>query len=236
MTETGPDFSIVVPVLYERDSIGVLLEHIRRLDTGNRCEVIVVDGEPNGGTIEMIEDDQVVKMISRPWRSRQMNAGAAAARGDVLVFLHADTFLPDKALSDIDAVVCNSDRVGGAFRLRFDSDRPTYRLISLFVTLRTRVNRQPYGDQALFLRRKYFEKIGGYREIPLMEDVEIVRRIRRSGGRIDILASSVRTSSRRMEAEGIIRRVIKNWLITVLYNLGVSPDKLVRYYTESYRK
>jgi rSAM/selenodomain-associated transferase 2 len=235
MAGSGPDFSIVVPVLYERDTIGPLIAHIRRVDAGSRCEIIVVDGEPNGGTIETIDDDQVVKLISRPWRSRQMNAGTAAARGDVLIFLHADTRLPDSALTDIDTVMCRSECIGGAFRLQFDSNRPIYRFMSAFVTLRSRGNRQPYGDQALFLRRDYFERIGGYQEIPLMEDVDIVRRIRRRGDRIEILDSSVRTSCRRMEAEGIARRVSKNWLISVLYNFGVSPEKLVRYYTETYR-
>jgi rSAM/selenodomain-associated transferase 2 len=235
MAESARDFSVIVPVLYERNTIGGLIEHIRRLDTDNRCELIVVDGESDGGTIATIGDDLVVKMISQPWRSRQMNAGAANARGNVLVFLHADTRLPDSALSDIDGVIHRGEQVGGAFRLRFNSDRPIYRFMSWFVTIRSRWNRLPYGDQAIFLRRDYFEEIGGYREIPLMEDVEIVRRIRRLGDRIKVLDSAVLTSCRRMEAEGIARRVVKNWLITILYHLGVSPEKLVRYYTEEHR-
>jgi rSAM/selenodomain-associated transferase 2 len=233
MTGSNPDFSIVVPVLYETGTIGGLLRHIRRLDAGERCEVIVVDGDPAGGTIETVDDPRAKTLVCAPWRSRQMNAGAAAASGDVLIFLHADTRLPDCALSDIERVAAS--RVGGAFRLRFDSDRLIYRVMSGFVTIRSRWNRLPYGDQAIFIRRDYFERIGGYREIPIMEDVEFVRRIRRLGGRLEILDSSVVTSRRRMESEGVAKRVIQNWMISVLYNLGVSPEKLVKYYSEAYR-
>lgn len=235
MTRSKPVFSIVVPVLYERQTIGDLLSHIRKIDPDGQCEVVVVDGNPNGNTIEVVDDENVVTMVSQPWRSRQMNAGAAAARGDVLIFLHADTTLPATALADIDRAL-RGDAAGGAFRLRFDSDRFVYRLMSSFVTIRSRWNRLPYGDQAMFLNRAYFEEIGGFCEIPLMEDVEIVRRIRRLGGKLVILSSSVRTSKRRMEAEGIGRRVLKNWWISFLYNVGVSPEKLIRYYTEDYRR
>jgi rSAM/selenodomain-associated transferase 2 len=230
-----PDLSIVIPVLYERDTIAGLLDHIRAIDADGRCEVIVVDGDPQGGTIGLIDDSRVVKMTSPRWRSRQMNAGAGAARGHALLFLHADTRLPGGALDDIDRVVSDDRFVGGAFRLRFDSGRLIYRLMSGFVTVRSRWNRLPYGDQALFIRRDYFERIGGFREIPLMEDVEIARRIRRLGGRLHILDSAVRTSCRRMEAEGIAKRVLQNWMITLLYNVGVAPEKLVRFYSEDYR-
>ena len=232
----SPELSIVVPVLYEEDTITGLLEHISGLDGCEHSEVIVVDGDPEGGTIGRIEDDRVFKMTSRRWRSRQMNAGASAARGHTILFLHADSRLPPGALDDIDRVVRDDRYVGGAFRLTFDSDRNIYRFISRFVTLRSRWNRLPYGDQAFFIRRQYFERIGGFREIPVMEDVEIVRRIRRSGGRLKILDSAVRTSCRRLESEGIARRVLQNWMMTVLYNVGVPPEKLVRFYSDDYRR
>jgi len=231
----SPDLSIVVPVLYEEETIAGLIDHIRGIDTDKRCEVIVVDGDPRGGTIGRIDDERVVTMISPRWRSRQMNAGAAAARGAVLIFLHADTRLPHSSLTDIDRVLQDDRYVGGAFRLEFDSDRFVYRLMSGFVTVRSRWNRLPYGDQALFFRRDFFARLGGYSEIPVMEDVDIVRRVRRGGGRLKILDSTVRTSCRRMEAEGIARRVLQNWMMTILYNLGASPEKLVKYYTEDYR-
>jgi len=235
LSNSTPDISIVIPVLYEADTIGATLDHVRNVDSGGRCQVIVVDGDPGGGTIETITRNDVMTLVSRPWRSRQMNAGAAAASGGILLFLHADTLLPDTAISDIVRVV-RGGSVGGAFRLRFDSNRLVYRIMSGFVTIRSRLNRLPYGDQAIFLRRDYFQEIGGYNEIPLMEDVEIVRRIRRFGARLTILDTAVRTSCRRMESEGIAKRVVQNWLISILYNVGVSPEKLVKYYTEDYRR
>jgi rSAM/selenodomain-associated transferase 2 len=235
LSDSTPDISIVIPVLYEADTIGDTLEHVRKIESGDRFQVIVVDGDPGGGTIETITRNDVMTLVSRPWRSRQMNAGAAAASGGILLFLHADTLLPDTVFSDIVHVV-RGGSVGGAFRLRFDSNRLVYRIMSGFVTIRSRLNRLPYGDQAIFLRRDYFQEIGGYDEIPLMEDVEIVRRIRRLGGRLTILDTAVRTSCRRMESEGIAKRVVQNWLISILYNFGASPEKLVKYYTEDYRR
>jgi rSAM/selenodomain-associated transferase 2 len=232
----SPEISIVVPVLYEQDTIGGLLGQLRVIDGKESCEIIVVDGDPEGGTIRLIEDKRIVTMTSQPWRSRQMNAGAAAARGRTLVFLHADTYLPQNALTEIDAVLRDDRFDGGAFQLQFDSGRIVYRFMSRFVTLRSRWNRLPYGDQAIFVRRRYFERIGGYRDIPIMEDVEFVRRIRRFGGKLKILDSTVRTSCRRMEAEGIAKRVLQNWMVTVLYGLGVSPEKLARFYTDNYRR
>lgn len=231
-----PGISIVVPVLYEQDTIAGLLRHLRQIDGENdSVEIIVVDGDPRGGTIRRIEDDGVVTMTSKPWRSRQMNAGAAVARGDILLFLHADTLLPRNALIEITDALREERYVGGAFRMRFDSDRPVYRFMSAFVTLRSRWNGLPYGDQSIFIRRDYFERSGGYREIPVMEDVELVGRIRRAGGRLKILDATVQTSRRRMEAEGVARRALLNWMMTILYRFGVSPEKLVRFYTEDYR-
>ncbi len=235
MHPAAHEYSIVVPVLYEQDTIGGLLDHIATINGFERCQLIVVDGDPKGGTIGRISDDRVIKLVSPPGRARQMNAGAAKATGDVLIFLHADTSLPQGALADIDSAL-TPGTAAGAFRLCFDSDRFIYRLMSFFVTKRSRWNRLPYGDQAIFVRRDFFEKIGGYKDIPIMEDVEIVRRIRRSGGNLRILDSAVRTSSRRLEAEGITRRVLKNWMMTILYNLGVSPHKLARFYSEEYRR
>lgn len=234
MTHTKPDFSIVIPVLYEQRTIAGFLEDLGRVRDYSRCELIVVDGEPDGGTIREISGDGVVTMISPPGRARQMNAGAAVARGDVLLFLHADTRLPAGALAEVERALAGAD--AGAFRLSFDSNRFIYRVMAGFVTIRAHWNRLPYGDQALFMRRRYFEQLGGYSDIPILEDVDIVRRIRRSGGRLEIIKSRVRTSCRRMEAEGIFRRVTLNWMMTVLYNLGVSPHKLARFYRDDYRR
>lgn len=230
MTERAPRISVVMPVLHEADWIDGVIAHTRGLPGGGDCEVIVVDGDPAGDTLAAVAQPGVAGMRAERGRSRQMNAGAAAARGEVLLFLHADTFLPPTAFADIDACLAEPACVGGAFRHRFDSPRPVYRLMSALVTLRSRWTRLPFGDQAIFLRRAFFESIGGFAPIPVMEDVELVRRIRRRGGRLRITRSAVVTSRRRLEREGIARRVVKNWAMLVLFELGVPARRLARFY------
>jgi len=228
-----PRYSIVVPVWHELDTAPRLIQQIRALDGRGDCEIIVVDGDPGGSTIAHF-DEGVVRITAARGRALQMNAGAAEAQGDVLAFVHADTHLPDTFFRDIDNVL-ETGAPAGAFALTFDSPRPIYRLMSWIVTFRSRVTRKPYGDQAIFMRADYFRKIGGYAPIPLMEDVELVRRIRRSGDRLGLAPSSVVTSSRRMEAEGVLRQVLRNTSITFLYNIGVSPRLLSRWYTDCHR-
>ncbi len=222
--------SIVIPVLNEQDRICASIAGIRRLDGGGDCEIIVVDGDDNGATLAAIEDDGVIKVTADRGRSRQMNAGAALAHGDVIVFLHADTVLPDTAFSDIAAALHDPSLVGGAFAHRFDSRRFIYRLMSAAISIATRLSRLPYGDQGVFIRRNYFEAIGGFAPIEIMEDQELARRIRRRGGRMRVLKSRAHTSCRRLEEEGIVRRVLKNWFMTALYAAGISPQRLIRFY------
>jgi rSAM/selenodomain-associated transferase 2 len=178
----APRISVVIPVLHEADWIDGVIAHTRGLPGGGDCEVIVVDGDPAGDTLAAVAQTGVTGMRAERGRSRQMNAGAAAARGEVLLFLHADTFLPPSAFADVAACLADPACDGGAFRHRFDSPRTVYRLMSALVTLRSRWTRLPFGDQAIFLRRAFFESIGGFAPIPVMEDVELVRRIRRRGG------------------------------------------------------
>jgi hypothetical protein len=120
--------------------------------------------------------------------------------------------------------------VAGAFDLGIDTTRRIFRITEKYVFLRTRLTRIPFGDQAIFIRREYFEKIGGYKDIPLMEDVEIMRRIRKSGNRICIIPAKVRTSPRRWEKGGILMSTFRNWTLQMLYALGVSPEQLQKYY------
>jgi rSAM/selenodomain-associated transferase 2 len=227
-------YTCIVPVWHEATTAPALIRQIRALDGGGDCEVIVVDGDPEGPTLRCIDDAGSVKLTAPRGRALQMNAGAAIASGEILVFLHADTRLPDSFFCDMDHVI-ETGAVAGAFRLRFDSPRAIYRIMSWFVTARSRLTREPYGDQAVFMRREYFHRLGGYAPIPIMEDVELVRRIRRSGGRLAMARSSVITSSRRMEARGAMRQVLRNAVITLLYNIGVSPRVLSRWYTDCHR-
>lgn len=159
-----------------------------------------------------------------------MNAGAARASGEVLLFLHADTQLPRKAFFVISNAMADARIAGGAFDLAIDSPRPIFRVMERTASRRSRLTRIPYGDQAIFLRRSVFAALGGYREIPLMEDVDLMVRLRRAGQRIHILPDRVRTSPRRWERDGVLFGTLRNWTLVTLYALGVSPDRLVRFY------
>ena len=172
---------------------------------------------------------EVRLLTSSRGRARQMNAGARAARGDVLVFLHADTLLPDGALAAIEASVSDPRVVAGRFDVRFDSARPLFRVIAWFMNQRSRRSRISTGDQAMFVRRDVFEAVGGYPEMPLMEDVELCRRLKRCG-RIAALRLRVTTSARKWEREGAIRTILLMWALRFLYMTGVAPARLHRWY------
>jgi len=159
-----------------------------------------------------------------------MNAGAAAASGDFLLFLHADTRLPRGAFQRIAEALSGDRYVAGAFDLRYGSSRPSIRCIAHVACIRSRLTRIPYGDQAQFFRRDHFEILGGFSDIPLMEDVEIMRRIKDRGKRIFILPEPVISSARRQEKEGVVFCTLRNWAIITLYFLGMSPERLVRFY------
>jgi len=222
--------SVIVPVLHEADSINSLIQHLYAQDFREDYEIIVVDGDPDDETIGAIQHTEVKSIISASGRARQINAGADIATGDILLFLHADTRLPSGALQKISSVMEQERYVAGAFNLGMDSNSIALRIIARLGSLRSRLTRIPYGDQAIFIRRNYFSKLGCYRDIPLMEDVELMRRIKRSGDKIFIIPDRVTTSARRWETEGIIYCSLRNVIISNLYYMGVSPRKLVKYY------
>jgi rSAM/selenodomain-associated transferase 2 len=223
-------FSIIVPVLNEVDQINHLVEHVRSHGLGHSYEIIIVDGNPKGSTIKVIQDKEAIAISTRKGRGRQMNAGAALAKGEILVFLHADTRLPDNALQKISQTLANQSYVGGAFDLGIDSDRLLLKYIAVRASFRSRLNRIPYGDQAIFIRKDYFDQIGGFKEIPLMEDIDLMRRIKRDGKKIRILRDRVSTSARRWEREGVLYTTLRNQILVGLFYLGVSPDRLTKYY------
>ena len=159
-----------------------------------------------------------------------MNAGAASAQGDILLFLHADTVLPENAFGLIRETLQDEHCCGGAFDLRIDSPRFLLRLTGLCASLKHRITRVPYGDQAIFIRADFFRKIGGYTEIPLFEDVDLMRKIKKIGGKITIIGSYTRTSPRKWEKDGILFTIFRNWILQVFYLAGVSPERLATAY------
>lgn len=223
-------FSVIIPVLNESKIINSTIDHIFAIDKKNECEVIVVDGNPQKNTIKAINNKRVICLGSLKGRARQMNKGASVARGDILIFLHADTKLPENAFDKVAQAIENKKYVAGAFSLGIDSTNIILKFIAFTSNFRVHFSRVPYGDQAIFIRRDYFNEIGGYSNIPLMEDVDLMKRIKKHKKKIYIIRDRVMTSARRWKQYGIIYTNLMNHLVRTLYFLGVHPDKLVKLY------
>lgn len=232
MTDPAPDIAVIVPVLNEQHTINPTLARLYEQPGIDRAQVIVVDADPVGSTLAAIDLPRpgLLTLTSPRGRAAQMNAGARRAAAPVLLFLHADTVLPANALTLIRQALADPRIAAGAFDLTIDSPRPVFRLFSRVISRRSRITRVPYGDQAQFFRRKIFDALGGYPDIPLMEDVDIMRRLRKRRLPIRILSAPVRTSPRRWQHEGLLVCTLRNWLIMTLYLLGVSPRILARLY------
>lgn len=217
--------SVVVPVLDERRE----LERTIRLARAPLVEeVVVVDGGSRDGSAELAARlaDRVLRRP--PGRARQMNAGAEVARGDVLLFLHADTHLPagwDRAV----AAAIDSGAIGGRFDVEIRGGHPLLPMIAHSMNLRSRLTGVSTGDQAIFASRRVFEALGGFPEVPLMEDVAFSAALRRAG-RVACLRERVATSGRRWERDGVVRTVALMWALRLAYALGVPPARLARWY------
>ncbi len=222
--------SIIIPVLNEAVIIQQTIDHLFSLPRTCELEIIVVDGSSGGETINSIQNQDVKKVRGAGGRSGQMNKGTSIASHDILLFLHADTILPQDALHRILSVMGEDGIVGGAFDLGIQSDRIVFRIIEEAASLRSRVTRVPYGDQAIFIRKVYFQTLGGFSNMPLMEDVDLMTRIRKAGDRIQIIPARVKTSARRWEKEGVLYCTLRNWTLITLYCLGVKPEKLAKFY------
>ncbi|MEQ9669321.1 TIGR04283 family arsenosugar biosynthesis glycosyltransferase [Coleofasciculus sp. G2-EDA-02] len=222
-TET---ISVIIPVLNEASTIGSVLE---RLMGTNNVDVIVVDGGSRDETVTVARSRNVQVISTPPGRACQMNAGAARATGDILLFLHADTRLPANFDCLVRQALQEPQTIAGAFELRIDSQQLGLRLIERLVNWRSRFFSMPYGDQAIFLKATSFHHIGGFPNLPIMEDFELIRRLKHQG-RIAIVPAFVLTSGRRWERLGIIKTTLINQLIILGYFFGVSPDKLARWY------
>lgn len=220
--------SVIIPTLNEASNIGRCIDALR--SESKDIEIIVADGGSSDNTREIATGCGVVKIVdSEAGRGLQMNKGAAASSGDILLFLHADTSI-EQGWSDAVPSVIEKDCVaGGAFTFAVDGDSWSYRLVEAWVRMRCALLELPYGDQAIFVKRNIFEAVGGYRDIPLMEDVDLVGRVKKVG-KISILRHRVLTSPRRWEEKGIIKTAAINQVIMLLYRLGVNPDRLFRYY------
>jgi rSAM/selenodomain-associated transferase 2 len=225
------NISVIVPVFRETKTINPFLKTLQAVFPAPAHEIIVVDGSPAGDTLAAVALPQVKTIHSGKGRAMQMNHGAAMAGGEILLFLHADTRLPENAPELItNQLSRDRDLVGGAFSLGIDDERISLKVIEWSANLRSRLTRVPYGDQSIFLRKAYFDRVGGFMEIPIMEDLELMTRIRKKGGKIHILKQKSVTSSRRWKKEGIAACTLRNWLIRLLYHLGIPADRLAALY------
>lgn len=221
--------ALIVPVLNEARQLRTLAAELGRAAAS--CEVLVVDGGSSDGTRAGL-DALGLRAIDAPrGRAAQMNAGARATGAPILLFLHADTRLCPHAFSAVERAVAGG-AVGGCFRVRIDSDDPRLRLAAGIINLRSRLMPSASGDQAIFVRRDAFERIGGYRELALCEDLDLVTRLSRHG-RFVLVDGEVRTSARRWERHGVARTIALMWTLRLGYHLGIDPAWLGRFYGEA---
>ncbi|HEY1233496.1 MAG TPA: TIGR04283 family arsenosugar biosynthesis glycosyltransferase [Candidatus Binatia bacterium] len=221
--------SVILPVLNEERTIGASLEALLVLAPD---EIIVVDGGSTDRTQQICARLGVSVITSNRGRARQMNRGAKEATGDVLLFLHADTTLPASAPQDVRAAMRDPDCPGGRFDVEIDGAHWMLKVIARLINCRSRVTKVATGDQALFVRRAVFESMGGFQDIPLMEDIAFCRALKRIGP-IACLHTRVITSGRRWERHGVWRTVIKMWALKVCYLAGVSPRRLKQFYADT---
>lgn len=219
---------IIIPTLNEASHLETLLSDL--CDREGDARITIVDGGSTDGTWEIASRFSVRALRAPRGRASQMNAGARAAGGDILLFLHADTILPPDAFRRVADTLADPDVAGGSFRLTFDRSDPWLAAYAFF----SRINHPlfTYGDQALFVRREVFAKIGGFREMPILEDVEIQRRLRRAG-RFVKLPQAVVTSARRFVQMGPVRQQLLNVALVALYHLGVAPARLKQLYADA---
>lgn len=218
--------SVIIPSLNEAENIEATLSGL--VDLPN-IEVIVVDGRSEDQTVDIAKSLGVQAISANPGRANQMNVGAQVASGDILLFLHADTVLPTGFEQLVRQTMISTNAIAGAFRLSIKAKGLGIRFIEKMTNLRAKYLQMPYGDQALFVSSALFKEMGGFPDIPLMEDFAFVKKLRKKG-LIKIVLLAVETSGRRWQKLGVLRTTFINQMIIFGYLLGLSPDSLCRWY------
>lgn len=226
LLSSSPTLSVVIPTLNEADAIGATVARARQ---SAGVEILVADGGSTDATRDIARQAGAMVLDVPGGRAAQLNAGAARATGQHLLFLHADTLVPEGYAGLIHAALDDPSAVAGAFRFRTDGTGWGMRIIAWGTNIRSAVFQWPYGDQGLFVEKRLFDESGGFAPLPIMEDYELVRRLRQRG-RIATLAEPVLTSARRWQQLGPLRTWLRNQLVIAGYGLGIAPDRLARFY------
>jgi rSAM/selenodomain-associated transferase 2 len=216
--------AVVIPALDEAEWIAGAVASA----AAEGVDVVVADGGSRDGTPDRAAAAGARVVASAPGRARQLQAGARASEGDALLFLHADTRLAPGFAAAVGAALRDPTVVGGAFRLRFDRTTPSLRIVEWGARLRVALFELPYGDQALFIRRRALEEIGGIPQAPIMEDLDLAVAMRRRG-KLVIVPLSATTSARRYEANGVWRTMALHWLAAGAWALGVDRGRIARW-------
>ncbi len=218
--------SLIIPALNEAAGIAAA---VRRAWECGPQEVLVVDGDSSDDTATLAQQAGAAVVTSPRGRGVQQNAGAARAKGAILLFVHADTWLDPSSCWQIEAAMQNPRTLCGAFEQQIEAEGRRYRLLERGNAWRARRLGLPYGDQALFLRRAVFAEIGGFPEVALMEDWLLMRRLRRIAWPV-LLPGPLHLSARRWQRHGVVRQTLRNWSLLAAASVGVSPNRLARYY------
>ena len=218
--------SVIIPALNEA---GVISHAIKSAYSAGADEVIVVDGGSDDQTADIATGLGSQVFNSRAGRDVQQNYGARQARGEILLFLHADSCLAPGSIEKVRCALTDPHVAGGAFEHQIDAQGVLFRMIERGNSLRVRWFGMAYGDQGIFLRRQMFDQMGGFPASDLMEDVLLMRQLRQHG-RIVLLPGPLRTSARRWQRHGVLRQTLRNWIITTAERLGVSPSHLADIY------
>ncbi len=224
---SGIKISIIVPVLNEQINLPEALSNLQPFRRQGH-EVVVVDGGSSDNSLMLAQEAADIVIVSKAGRALQMNSGAAVATGDLFLFLHCDTRLPDNAL-ELVAGNYQKENYWGRFDVRLSGNKFVFRLIERLMNLRSRLTSIATGDQAIFIERKLFNRIDGFPEIALMEDITISGSLRKLSSPV-CLKQKVITSSRRWENNGVVATILLMWKLRLFYFFGVSPDKLSREY------
>ncbi|MDQ6971916.1 MAG: TIGR04283 family arsenosugar biosynthesis glycosyltransferase [Mariprofundaceae bacterium] len=229
MSEAPLTIAVVVPVLNEAEALPDLQGSLRACRAD---KLVFVDGGSDDGSLDILRASGVCYTSSKPGRAAQMNAGAKVCKSDILLFLHADTFITSSHIENVRQFMQASSVVGGRFDLRLSGKHSGLRVIEWFINQRSRLSGISTGDQAQFVRRDVFEAMGGFSDIPLMEDVDFSRRLKRQGKQA-CLRQTVLSSSRRWEQHGLVRTVLLMWRMRLLYWLGVDAARLAGMYRQA---